>query len=212
MTRSSSKDLACAIRFPLPSSAIDEPSKMRLSLPPTWLHISTGMPSRRAMAASIWRRSARLECQKGEEERLMWRLGFLAHELFHGIHLVEPPRPEVLVVPGVLADGDGQPLAVQLHHLLRPAGRKVALLVEDVVEGQQPLVLLEEHAAAIDEDRRPSHAGFAGPARRPRRAAPRLPARPWAARAWRRPVHRQQRGNAQESSAFPADRREDSRR
>ena len=60
----------CALR------ASEEPSKMRLSLPPTWLHISTGMPSRRAMAASISRRMVRLECQKGDEERLMWRAGF----------------------------------------------------------------------------------------------------------------------------------------
>jgi hypothetical protein len=48
---------------------------MRLSSPPTWLHMSTGIVSRRAIAASISLRSARLECQNGEEERLMCSAG-----------------------------------------------------------------------------------------------------------------------------------------
>ncbi len=76
----------------------------------------------------------------------------LAHQLFHGIDRVEPARPEVLVVPGVLADGDGQANAVEFDHFLRAGGRKVALLVEDVVKGQQALVLLEQQTAAVEED------------------------------------------------------------
>ena len=76
----------------------------------------------------------------------------LAHQLFHRIHRVEPPRPEVLVVPGILADGNGQPDAVQFHHLLRPRRRKVALLIENVVKRQQTLVLFEKKPAAIQQN------------------------------------------------------------
>ena len=42
-TRSSSNEAACAISSPRALRASEEPSKIRLSLPPTWLHISTGM-------------------------------------------------------------------------------------------------------------------------------------------------------------------------
>ena len=118
-TRSSSKEAAWAISSPRASRASEEPSKIRLSLPPTWLHSSTGMPSRRAMAASISRRMARLPCQKGDEERLMCTAGCWRISSSMGSTCVKPPRPEVLVVPGVFADGDGQPDAVQLDHLLR---------------------------------------------------------------------------------------------
>ena len=76
----------------------------------------------------------------------------LAHELFDGIDRIQAPRPEVLVVPGVFADGDGQPYAVQLHHLLLLGALKVALFVEDVVEGQEALVLLEQQQAVIEQD------------------------------------------------------------
>ena len=77
--------------------------------------------------------------------------GLLAHQFFNGVDLVESPRPEVLVVPCVLADGHREPDAVQLYHLLGPGGSEVSLLVEDVVEGQQPLVLFEQQAPAIQQ-------------------------------------------------------------
>ena len=94
----------------------------------------------------------RLECQNGDEERLMCSAGLLAHQLFHGIDGVEAARPEVLVVPRVLADGDGKANAVELDHLLGFSRREVPLLVEDVVKGQEPLVLLEEQLALVEED------------------------------------------------------------
>ncbi len=78
----------------------------------------------------------------------------LAHQLFHRIDFVEPPLPEVLVVPGVFADGDRQPHAVQLDHLLPLCRREVTLLVEDVVERQQPLVLLEHEVALVQQNSR----------------------------------------------------------
>ena len=134
------------------SRASEEPSKIRLSLPPTWLDISTGMPSRRAIAASISRRMARLPCQKGDEDRLICTAGLLAHQLFHGIDRIQPPRPEVLVVPGVFADGNRQPHSVQFHHLLRSRRGKVPLLVEDVVERQQALVLFQQQASSIQQN------------------------------------------------------------
>ena len=60
---------------PLPFRASEEPSKIRLSLPPTWFTMITGTPSRLAIAASISRRTARLECQNGDDERLMCTAG-----------------------------------------------------------------------------------------------------------------------------------------
>ena len=48
----------------------------------------------------------------------------LAHKLFHGIDSVEPAPPEVLVVPGILADGDGEANAVRFNHLLGLGGEK----------------------------------------------------------------------------------------
>ena len=50
--------------------------------------------------------------------------GILAHQLFHRIDGVEAARPEVLVVPGIFADGDGQAHAVQFDDLLRPRGQR----------------------------------------------------------------------------------------
>ncbi len=78
--------------------------------------------------------------------------GLLTHQLFHRVHLVQTLGPEVLVVPGVLADGDGEADSVQLDDLL-PAGRgEVTLLVEYVVKGEEPLVLLEEKRASVEQN------------------------------------------------------------
>ena len=79
-------------------------------------------------------------------------LRMVAHQLFHGIKVVQAAWPEALVVPCVLANGNGQPDAVQFHYLLRPRRGKVALFVEDVVERQQALVLLEQHTATIQQN------------------------------------------------------------
>src|SRR5208282_1871995 len=76
----------------------------------------------------------------------------LPHELFHGIDGVEAAPPEILVVPGVLADGDGEAETLEVDDLLGPGWGEVALLVKDVIEGQEPLVLLEEQLAAVDKD------------------------------------------------------------
>ena len=42
--------------------------------------------------------------------------------------------------------------SIQFDNLLRTGGQEVALLVEYVIEGQQSLVLLEEHMAAIEQN------------------------------------------------------------
>ena len=89
---------------------------------------------------------------KGRRGEVDEHCGLLAHQLFNRIDRVQAARPEVLVIPGVLADGDGQPEAVQLDHLLRLRRGKVALFVEDIVEGQQALVLFEKQAAAVEKN------------------------------------------------------------
>ncbi len=78
--------------------------------------------------------------------------GLLAHQLFHGIDGVEAARPEVLVVPRVLANGDGKANAVELDHLLGFGRREVTLLVKDVVKRQEPLVLFEKQLAFVEKN------------------------------------------------------------
>ena len=76
----------------------------------------------------------------------------LAHERVDGVDGVELARPEALVVPCVLADGDRERLAVDHGERLRNGGLEVTLLVEDVVEGQQHLLLDECDLAAGEKN------------------------------------------------------------
>ena len=78
----------------------------------------------------------------------------LRHHLFHRIDGVESPRPEILVVPRILADGNRQPHAIELDHLLRARRREVPLFVENVVERQQALVLFQQKLAPIQKNGR----------------------------------------------------------
>ena len=78
----------------------------------------------------------------------------LRHDLLHRVDGVETPRPEILVVPRVFADGDAQAHAVKLNHLLRTSRREVALFIEDVVERQQALVLFQQQLSAIQPEPR----------------------------------------------------------
>ena len=65
----------------------------------------------------------------------------LAHEFVDGVDRVKQARPETLVVPGVLADGDGERLAVEQSEGLARGGFEITLLVEDVVEREQHFLL-----------------------------------------------------------------------
>jgi len=78
----------------------------------------------------------------------------LTHQLFHRIDGIKPAVPETFVVPGILANADGQPQAVQLNNMLLPGRREIALLVEHVVERQQALMLLQLEMSAVQQDRR----------------------------------------------------------
>ena len=78
--------------------------------------------------------------------------GILLHQLFHRIDFVQPPRPEVFVVPGVFANRNREAYAVEFHHPLAARRGKVALLVKDVVKGQQPFVLLQKQPPPIQQD------------------------------------------------------------
>ncbi len=85
----------------------------------------------------------------------------LAHEVVDGVDGVEEARPESLVVPGVLADGDGERAVVVQGEGLALGGLEVTLLVEDVVEGQQHL-LLGEGDLTVGEQRGDVARAFAG--------------------------------------------------
>ena len=71
-------------------------------------------------------------------------------EFIHRVPPVQRPFPELLVVPGVLADGEGNGQAADFDHRLLFGGTEVARLVEDVVGRQQHLVLAEDDAPAFE--------------------------------------------------------------
>ena len=79
-------------------------------------------------------------------------VGMLAHQFFNGIDGVQPPRPEVLVVPGVFADSDGEPFTFKFKDVLAFGRSEIALLIEDVVKGQQHLLLPKDDASSVDQN------------------------------------------------------------
>ena len=89
----------------------------------------------------------------------------LLHQVFDGVDGVETLRPEVLIVPGVLADRYGEAFSFEVDDLLAGGWGEIALLIEYVVKGQQHLMLLEENLALVHEDCR-IYGGFAGVWRR----------------------------------------------
>ena len=120
--RSSAKEAAWAMSSPSGARTREEPSKMRESLPPTWLTMTT-----KALCAAgdggehVAAEQRACRASKGEAEMLRMMRGCaagavsvpLAHQLVDRVDGVEAARPEALVVPGVLADGDGERLAVE---------------------------------------------------------------------------------------------------
>ena len=68
-----------------------------------------------------------------------------------GIAGVERALPELLVVPGVLADGDGEALVAGGEQVLMIGGDEVAVFVEDVVGGEEGFGLAEDDFATPDD-------------------------------------------------------------
>src|SRR5580692_1001667 len=60
-------------------------------------------------------------------------------------------RPEVLVIPRVFTDRDSQSFAGKFDNLLRGCRREIALFVEDVVKGQQHLVLFKQDLTLVKQ-------------------------------------------------------------
>src|SRR5262249_15769405 len=71
-----------------------------------------------------------------------------ANQLFHGINAVQTLVPEVLVVPGVFANGQRDSATVERNQLLLSCWGEVAQLVKDVVGRQQHLRLQKGYSAA----------------------------------------------------------------
>jgi hypothetical protein len=77
------------------------------------------------------------------------------HQLLDGIFAVQPVRPEVAVVPNVLADGNAQAAPAKGHRRDGGGGLEVAPFIEDVVGGQQRLAP-DGHDLAVVDQRPPS--------------------------------------------------------
>ena len=73
------------------------------------------------------------------------------HQAFDGVDSVAAAGPETFVVPGVFADGDGEGLVADGDEVLGGGGFEVALLVEDVIEGEQSFLLKEALLAGFKQ-------------------------------------------------------------
>ncbi len=80
-------------------------------------------------------------------------LGALGHQLLDGIFPVQPLRPEVGVVPDVLADRDAEAAAAQFDAGDVGGRLEIPPLVEHVVGGQQRLAVQRHHAALVQQRR-----------------------------------------------------------
>src|SRR5207245_8332581 len=65
------------------------------------------------------------------------KISTLANKRFHRINGVEALGPELLVVPGILADGERHSVAAEGEELLTLRGGEVAHFVENVIGGQE---------------------------------------------------------------------------
>jgi hypothetical protein len=89
------------------------------------------------------------------------RAGF--GEDFDGVLVIAAALPEVTIVPDIFADADPQAAALQVEDLRTVGGLEVAVFVEDIVGGQEGLVIGMADRAILHEngtvEERPSHVG-----------------------------------------------------
>ena len=107
-----------------------------------------------------------MPAENGDADRLTIASAPGANQLLDRIVVVAAPLPEVAVVPDVLADADAEPPAADVEDLRAVERLEVAVLVEDVVGGQQRLAeaLLDAcrraGAPRVLKSGRPSSDGF----------------------------------------------------
>ena len=70
---------------------------------------------------------------------------------FHRVEGIKPLVPELLVVPGIFADGQRHLLAAKWKQHLALGWGKISHFVEDVVGGQQHLRLQKRHSAFFEQ-------------------------------------------------------------
>ena len=100
--------------FPSGPSAKLEPSNTRLSFPPTWFTNATGTRYLRGDGlASISRAQFALAQVKRRRRDVQQDLSARSDQVFHGIDPVQRAVPEMFVVPGILANGQGELFAIQ---------------------------------------------------------------------------------------------------
>src|SRR5439155_25968803 len=95
------------------------------------------LASQRSLVHVVWRRV------DADED-----LGACLRQLRDRIALVEAALPVLLVIPGVLADGECETASIESGEVWRIAGQEVAGFVEHVVSRQQHLRLPEDDPAA----------------------------------------------------------------
>jgi hypothetical protein len=73
--------------------------------------------------------------------------------LLHGVTRIEALRPEMLVVPDILANRDAHAETAELMDAYGAARLEIARLVKDIVEGQEDLGVIKHYAAAHKQRR-----------------------------------------------------------
>ena len=119
------------------SSATLWPSKINSSFAPTALTCASGIFSSRATRRSISSRVRSLPSCHGDAEMFRMISAPCAISSFTGSRRYKPLRPEILVVPDVLANRDAELAAVE-HERLDVFGRfKITVFVKNIVGRQQ---------------------------------------------------------------------------
>ena len=75
----------------------------------------------------------------------------LRRELADRVAIVQPFRPEILVVPDILADGDPHSRVVHDERLDVVGRFEVAILVEHVVAGEERFVAPADHTTVLTQ-------------------------------------------------------------
>ena len=125
---------------PRASSATLWPSKINSSFAPTALTCASGIFSSRATRWSIASRVRSLPSCHGDAERLRMISAPCAMSSLIGVAAVKPFRPEILVIPDVLANRDAELAVVELERRDGFGWLKIAVFVKNVVGRQQAFV------------------------------------------------------------------------
>ena len=129
------------------------PVEHQLVVAPDLVHVEQGSPVLRRFLSNHVAADRGLADREGTRRDIEQDRGAAVGELAHRVAGIEALRPEVAIVPDLLAHGQPEAHAFEVEWLDAAAGLEVAVLVEDVVGRQQRLVVTPGDAAPVTERR-----------------------------------------------------------